>query len=208
MPKKHQARDPALLLTLAAIGMLGCETADHRLVEYAQRATEQQVRQNERIAQQSETVAHQSLELASATHQLVEQDAAARRELIRAQNQLQQQNQVERSALNRQREKLAAEEKTALAAATRDPVIAQAIITAGLFLASLLPLLVTVYALRRLPVQAPLDEVLTESLLDQLVAGQLSLLGTGLEPPLLPGQTALQSDDSDQPPTNGDCSQP
>src|SRR3954470_16830665 len=155
---------PLMMLTAITLTeMTGCASGDRRLAEYAQRATEQQARQNERIAQQSESVAQQSLELASATQKLVEQDAVARRELIQAQNQLHEQNHVERSALDRQREQIHAEQKSALAAAVRDPVIAQAIITSGLFLAALLPLLVTAYAIRRLPAASHVDDFLAGS---------------------------------------------
>jgi cell division protein ZapA (FtsZ GTPase activity inhibitor) len=72
----------ALIQTLMV--MAGCESHDRRLADYAQRASEQQARQNERMAKQSETVTRQSQELVSAAHELVEQDAAARRELIQA----------------------------------------------------------------------------------------------------------------------------
>ena len=197
-----------MLTAITVMEMTGCESEDRRLVEYAQRATEQQARQNERIAQQSESVAQQSLELASATQKLVEQDAVARRELIQAQNQLHEQNHVERSALDRQREQIHAEQKSALAAAVRDPVVAQAIITSGLFLAALLPLLVTVYAIRRLPAASPVDDLLADSVLEDFVTGQLLHLQSRPEHPLLPGGMALQPDDSDEAPALGDISPP
>ena len=71
----------------------------------------------------------------------------------------------------------------------RDPVVAQAVITAGLFLAALLPLLVAVYALRRLPEQRPVDELLGDTLLQSLLTNVAS---PGSQAPLisLPDQAA------------------
>jgi hypothetical protein len=177
----NRARRAALLMSLTAIAIVSCESPDQRLVDYAQRASDQQARQNERMAQQAETVARQSQEVAGAAHDLVEQDAAARRELLHAQEKLQHQLQVERSALDRQREAVDVERKAAAQAAVRDPVIARALITAGLILAALLPLLVTVYALRRLPTPGPAEERLTEMLWDDFVLNRPT--GRSGEPP-------------------------
>src|SRR3954466_16325846 len=154
MPPIHLTRYAMPLMILKAVTMTGCDSNDERLARYAQRATEQQARQNERIAQQSEAVARQSQELASAAHQLVEQDAVARRELLDAHAKLQAPHQSERSALARRRDELEGERKAFAQASVRDPIIARALLTAALALAALLPLLVTVYALRRLPEQS------------------------------------------------------
>jgi hypothetical protein len=167
----NPSRPETLLVILAAIAVPGCESADRRLAEFAERATQQQAQQNERIAEQSETVASQSHEMATAAHKLVEQDAAARREMIEAHGQLQQQVFQERSSVDRQREQLEIERRTVLTAAVREPVIAQAIIAGALILSALLPLLVTAYAIRRLPDQSPADELLADTL-----EGLLSML--------------------------------
>jgi hypothetical protein len=159
----------ALLKMAMLIAITSCESQDRRLAEYAQRATDQQARQNKQIADQAQAVARQSEVLASAAHDLVEQDAAARRELIQAHDKLQSQNQVERTMLDRQREQVEAVRKSTAAAAARNPVIGQAIVTAGLILAALLPLLVTAYALRRLPEHRPEDDLLTDALLQDFV---------------------------------------
>jgi hypothetical protein len=172
MHQMNLTRRAELRLILMVMAIAGCDSQDRRLAEYAQRATDQQARQNERMAQQAEAVARQGQEVAAAAHNLVEQDAAARRELIQAQDRLHQQNHVERSRLNHQREQVEAERKAASAAAVRDPVIAEAVVTAGLILATLLPLLVTIYAIRRLPERSPVDELLSDTLLQGLVTGQ------------------------------------
>src|SRR5687768_17577894 len=94
------------LLLATLILMTGCESQDDRLVEYAERATDQQARQNEAMARQTEQVARQSEELASAAHQLVAQDAAARRELLQAQDHLRQQHREQQADFDQQREVL------------------------------------------------------------------------------------------------------
>jgi sensor c-di-GMP phosphodiesterase-like protein len=134
MPPTKQAQ--GTVLPTAAMVMIiainGCESRDERLADYAQQVVQQQARQNERAADQSQAVARQSHELASAAHQLVDQDAAARREMIEAHGQLQQQIFQERSGVDRQREQLDIERKSVLAASLREPVIAQAIIAGAL----------------------------------------------------------------------------
>jgi hypothetical protein len=142
----------------------GCDSPDARLAEYAERARQQQVEQTERLAHQSQAVVQQSGQLASAAQQLVEQDAAARRELLQAQQQLQQQSHANRAELNRQQAQLDTDRKTAAAAARRDPVIAEAVTALGLILAALLPLVVTVYAIRKLPEDNAEDRLLAEEL--------------------------------------------
>ena len=52
----------------------------------------------------------------------------------------------------------------------RNPVIAQAVIAVALILAALLPLLITAYALRRLPEAGAAEELLTDALLEDLAA--------------------------------------
>jgi len=199
----------ALLLLLQVIAIVGCESQDRRLAEYAQRATEQQARQNERMAQQAEGVARQGQEVASAAHHLVEQDAAARRDLIQAQDKLQQQNQAERAGLDRQREHVESERKAASEAAVRDPVIARAIITAGMIMAALLPLLVTVYVIRRLPEQCPADELLGDALLQGLFPGEPISLSREAPPRSLADSSAPRLSGLDGPPaTDGNPPRP
>ena len=176
-----------ILLVVNLILAMGCESRDERLAGYAQQAMDQQARQNEALARQSQQVAEQSHELAQAAHELVEQDAAARRELIDAQTTLQSQLHEERSSVDAQRQELHGERKAVAAAAIRDPVIAQAILVTGLVLATLLPLLVTAYALRRLPDPGPTDTLLADTLIENLDA-ELRL-GSSAPPQALPPDT-------------------
>ncbi len=145
--------------------IIGCESEDERLAEYAQQASAQQARQNEHIAAQAQEVSRHSQVLTAATHDLVEQDAMARRELLQAQHTWQQVQQQEQVNLDQQRQQVAMERQAATVAAVRDPVVAQAVLNAGLVLAALVPLIVTVYALHRLPQTQPADEILGDALL-------------------------------------------
>src|SRR5690349_15327422 len=89
-----------LLLLAILIPILGCDSADERLASHAQHSTAQQARQNEAIAEQSRTMASQIQEVASAAHELVQQDALARRELLESQQQLQEHIHEERSVVD------------------------------------------------------------------------------------------------------------
>jgi hypothetical protein len=186
MPRIISTSLGQLLLVPTLIGITSCESQDRRLVEFAQQSAEQQARHTERVAQQSESVVRHSQELTSAAHELVAQDAAARREIAQAHDQLQRQNQAERSVLDHQRATIEAERKAAAAATVRDPVIAEAIVSSGLVLAAALPLLVTLYALRRLPEPRPVDVLLGNTLLEELVGSGLPGPTSAVEPPALP----------------------
>ena len=169
------------LLAVSLILAIGCESRDERLAEYAKQAMDQQARQNEQMAQQSQAVARQSQELASASKQLVEQDAIARRELLQSHERLEGGLDEQRSTLDHQRQDSQTERQAVAAAAIREPVIAQAIVVVGLILAALLPLLVTAYAIRRLPDPGPSDTLLAETLIENLDAGLR--LGPSTPPP-------------------------
>jgi hypothetical protein len=147
-----------ILTTLA-----GCNPPDQRLVDFAEEANRQQARQSEQVARQSR-------EIASAAHDLVEQDAAARRELLEAQARNQERFREQQVAIEQERQQLHEERRETAQAAARDPVIAQALIATGLILAALLPLLVTAYALRRLPETGAAEELLTDALLEDLAS--------------------------------------
>ena len=173
----------AAMLTVTLVLTNGCESRDQQLADVAGKALDQQARQNEEMARQSKQVIQQSGELAKAAHSLVAQDAQARHELIQAQTDLQSQFHEERTGLDAQRMELHAEQKAVAASAIREPVIAQAILVAGLLLATLLPLLVTAYALRRLPDPGPGDTFVAEALIESLNA-EFRLGSQGVTPAL------------------------
>lgn len=186
MPRILPMKLSHCLKTLMLLGIISCESQNRRLAEYFERSAQQQARQNERAAQQAEAVARQSQELTSAAHELVTQDAAARREILQAQDRLQNQNQFERSILDRQRELIERERAAQATAAVRDPILAEAIVTGGLMIAAALPLLVTLYALRRLPAQRPVDLLLDNLLENESASRRLPAPNSQAEPPALP----------------------
>src|SRR4051794_3725876 len=94
------ARIKTLLQGLIVLGATSCESTDHRLAEFAQRTNEQQVRQNERLAELATVMVQQSHEVTRPAHDLVEEDAAARRELLEAHQRFQQQTHAERAGLD------------------------------------------------------------------------------------------------------------
>jgi hypothetical protein len=149
-------------LTILSV-LAGCNPPDQRLVDFAEQANQQQARQSEQVARQSR-------EVAAAARDLVEQDAAARRELLEAQVQSQQQFREQQAVIEQARGQLHAERREAALAVVQAPVIAQALVTVAGILAALLPLLVTAYALRRLPETGAAEELLTEALLEDLAA--------------------------------------
>jgi len=152
-----------LAMQTILIALAGCSPPDQRLVDFAEQANEQQARQSEQVARQGR-------EVAATARQLVEQDAAARRELLEAQARNLEQYREQQVAIEQERQQLHEERREAAQAAARDPVIAQALIAAGLILAALLPLLVTAYALRRLPETGAAEELLTDTVLEDLAA--------------------------------------
>ena len=102
-----------LLIAIALLTLTGCTNDDDRMWELSQEITE-------------------------ASRELVEADAEARKEIIEVHHDLQE----ERASLDRQHEELEAERREIAAHRHRDPLIANALLTTGLILGSLLPLLI------------------------------------------------------------------
>ncbi len=195
----HNNLGPSILLVLLVTLTIGCESRDERLAEFAERSSARQARQSEAMAEQSE-------ELAAAAHQLVEQDAAARRELIQAHDQAQQQLAKRQADLDQQRLKLHAERQAAAQDAVRAPVIAEALIVVGLIVATLLPLLVTAYALYRLPETGPSDALLSSALLEDLAAPPVGAPHPQRPPAMPPGTPAPRLPGQEQPDEPGENS--
>jgi hypothetical protein len=158
-----------LLTTILAIG---CSFSDERLAEYSERANDLQARQNEVTARQAESISQQSKQIAETAHELVEQDAAARRELVQAHEQARAELHRERVSLDDQRQTLEVERRGLAAARQRDPIIAESIGAAAVMLAALLPLLLAAYALRQLG-SGSTEEAVQEVLIRELVEGSM-----------------------------------
>lgn len=126
--------------------------------------------QNEQLIETTREVTRQGRELAEASKQLVDQDAQARRELVSAHQSMRTELQQERLGLDRQRDRLEADQRTLAAQRRSDPVIAEAIHTAALWLACLAPLALAAYVLvaaHRGDERAALDELLVLDLASQ-----------------------------------------
>lgn len=94
---------PALVLAAT----LGCSSApDERLARFAEQSVATQKEQNQMLARQSEAVIRENQRITEAAQALVEQDAAARQELITAQRQLSEQFDAHRATVGRELGKL------------------------------------------------------------------------------------------------------
>jgi hypothetical protein len=127
----------SLLVVLA-----GCEK-DETLTEMARQTTAEQARQNERAAQQTQ-------QIAEASKHLVAADSDSRRELISAQRDLQGDVSQERRVVDERLDALESERRRIALERQQAPVVAQALLTIGVIVASLLPLSVAVYLVRYL----------------------------------------------------------
>jgi len=143
-----------VLTTSALAAMLpiaGCDSADQRLVQQAETASQRQADQNRQIA-------HQNHQIAEATNRLVEADAQARKETLSLQRDLQKGH----NELGAERRELAAQRHD-------EPIIAAVLTNVGLALACLLPLVLCWYLLHGLK-QEPIDIELNELLVSELAA--------------------------------------
>jgi len=146
----------AVLLSL----LVGCDSADDRLVRLATESTNRQ-------AAQSQEMLRLQQQVAEGTKQLVANDSAARREWIEVKRALQ----TDLAEVGKQRDALEAERQALDASRRRDPVIAAAIEMLGLVLACLTPLLAALYALRQ-QASGPGDSKVTSILLHEVVASR------------------------------------
>lgn len=115
-------RAPILLLLIA---IAGCDGDQQEIARLARQQLEQQAAQNDAVLRQSQ-------QLTQAAQDLVEADAQARREVIHLQEQLQSDSARERQSLDRQRDELEAERRQLARDRHREPILAAAILHAGL----------------------------------------------------------------------------
>ena len=151
-------------------------------------------------AEQATAIVQQSHEVTQAANEWVQQDAAARRELLQAQQELQQSARAERTDLDRERREIDQQRAAAAEAAIREPVIGQAILTVGLALAALVPFVLTALALRQLPARSDEALLLDEFLIHPWVAGNQS---DGEAVALAASDCAQPLIDTDAPPDPG-----
>lgn len=178
--KPHALR--LIPITTTLLLALGCSSQDERLARFAEQANERQAEQNRQMAELQQQVTEGSREL-------VEADAASRHEFTKLQHELQS----ERTEVGRQRDVLEEERRRFASQRTRDPLIAAALLNAGLLIASVLPLVLCWYLLRSSDPDAA-DGLVTEVLLSDLVAAQPLLLAGPPERRALPGPDAIPGD--------------
>jgi hypothetical protein len=155
-----------MLLTPLILTVAGCgETPDERLADLTRQSLEQQARQNDRLMDQSQR-------LTEAAKDLVAADAQARQEFVALNRDLQ----AERASIDRQREDMERERRELAAQRHRDPIIAQAIDTAGVLIACLLPLLVCLALLYVASKRGGDADAMNELLVRELAADRPGLL--------------------------------
>lgn len=175
----------ALLMLLAIAGCSPPDMRDQRLAEFAERSMQEQSRQNEHIARQSEAIVQESHKLAEAAQQLVQSDAEARAELMETQQRLTGQLDQQRTAIDTARDQLEQDRKQIAEQRHRDPVVATAIQSTALIIASLLPLIVCIFVIRQMSRTEPEDGAVAELLVSELTTAEPTLLpGPALRPAL------------------------
>ena len=162
---RNTRRIPALLPVLTLVVLIcGCGTSepDGRYEQLVEKTLEQQAAQNQAMAKQSQ-------EVAEATRQLVEADAKARQEMAATHRDLQTGLQSERKNIDRQHDALEQERREIESQRHRDPIIAQAIIQVGGYLAAVVPLALAFVLLRSLQHEDP-DALVGELLLQEFTS--------------------------------------
>ena len=155
------ARTPirSLILAVAVLPAAGCSSRDERLARFAEQAAERQAEQNRRMADLQKDVSEGS-------RRLVEADAKARADFSGLHRDLQ----AERGLVGRQRDALEEERKAIASRRVTDPLVAAAVMNAGLLVACVLPLVLGWHLLRRSERDDPADALVAEVLLADLVA--------------------------------------
>jgi hypothetical protein len=153
---------------LMAMILSGC-SPDERLYEMAQESLDRQAEQNQVIADQSKQVSE-------TTDNLVDADAQARKEFAELQRETQAAISVERQSIDRQREELRKERRAVELDRRRAPVIAAAVTQVGLVIGCLAPLALAAYLLYVLRHSSAEDEVVTQILIEEVMADQPRLL--------------------------------
>ena len=141
------------------------------------------------LENQQQEANHAQVRLAEASHDLVQADAKARSETIGLQRELQQ----GQTDLARQRDQLENARRQYADQRNRDPIVANAILTVGIILACLLPLILCISLVSSLRDPAQTDAALTEILVDEIVNNGPLLLPD----PNRPAAIAVEPDEDD-----------
>ena len=147
------------VLLLVAIVLVaassGCAGEDERLARLAQTTNQQQTDQNVAMAENTRAVAE-------GNRALIESENQSRQELVAFQRDLRS----DQAELSRQRESLDRERRSQAAAERRDSLLAPVIVTLGLLLACIAPLIIAGFSLLGLYIEPTREE--GEALLTEL----------------------------------------
>ncbi len=164
-----------ILTILAIAGCNGSNSSDQRLEEFAQSSMAQQSRQNEAIAKQATSVVQASHELANTANHLVEQDARARHDMLLAYRDLSSDLNHQKLAMDMTRQDIEKERRELARLRIRDPILAAAIQSFGLVLASLLPLGMAAFVIYQMNQQQPEHAAVAELLILDLGSDKPSI---------------------------------
>ena len=186
---RTMARIGHVMAILTLTMLAGCRPApdmrDQRLVDLASESMDRQAEQNQQLARQTQTVLEESQRLAEASKELVTQDSKARQELIAAHESLMSQLNQQQSLIDAGRQQLEQERQELDQKRYREPVIANTIEAMSLLLLCLLPLLVAVYAIRRMTRSELDDAAIAELLVQEFASERPKLLTRSQLPPAL-----------------------
>ena len=150
-----------LLILLTVLMANGCESRDERIARLAEYTVAEQARQNERLAKQHEKIAH-------ASREILEAEGRSREQFLS----LNQALQTERAEIGQQRDVLELERKELARHRYLDPIIASAILEAGVVLGCLLPLVVCILVLRSLTMGSDDESAMNDLLVNEIIDEQ------------------------------------
>lgn len=164
-------RTIVLNLAVVAVVAAGCGDGQHaeRLAQMAEQSTREQSAQNQRVSQAQAS-------LTEGSQRLVEADAYARRELAQLQDKLRQ----DQADVGQQRDALEAERKTIASERRQDSMCSSSLVTLGILLACLAPLVlagIALATLSRSSTQQEVSEVLVQELAQALDHERVRLPG-------------------------------
>lgn len=166
-------------LVLATTVLIGCDAQDERLQQLARDSLNRQAEQNRHMSQQSRQVA-------DATKHLIDAQAQGREELIGIQKQIQAERMdvsKQVANLHQERQQLMKDQQDLVQAQHREPVIANAILSAAMLVAAVLPLIFACYLLKTVHHDPGEDPSIAELMTIMVMASE----APGLRWPVEPG---------------------
>ena len=174
-------------IILFTMTVIGCSPPSQEATEIARESMQRQAEQSKILSEQSQknmqaadhlvqAEAKARQELIEVQKQVVERDAQGRQELSQLQQDVQQATSAAQEHVDTERTKLEVERREIAQQRQQAPIVAEAIRGTGLLLVCALPLAVVIYLLHSLRSQPVQDDVLTEILVQELVAEEPRLV--------------------------------